>query len=83
MTDWTEERCSSQPDEVQAISSGKIIQRRNIEKVDHAEENGMPAYTEYVCESRKMTVAEYAMLKAEEQDAAIDDLTIASLGGEA
>lgn len=81
MKDWTQERCSSRPDELQVIAPGLFIQRRNIKEVSHEadEEAGTEAYTEYVCESREITESEYAMLGSIEQintDKAIDAYTL-------
>lgn len=78
MTDWKEERCSEQPSELQTIAPGLFMQRRNIEFVEHEEEEGMPAYSEYVCECRKISESEYNTLKAIENiktDEAIDAYT--------
>lgn len=82
MKQWTQERCSEQPQELQLISSGTYIQRRNIEEVTHEADEvaGTDAYTEWVCESREITVSEYEMLKSiEEIDTteAIDAYTLA------
>lgn len=81
MKDWTQERCSERPDELQVIAPGLFMQRRNIKKVEHEadETAGQEAYTEYVCESREITESEYAMLGSIEQistDKAIDEYTL-------
>lgn len=81
MKQWTEERCAEQPQELQLIASDTYMQRRNIEKVEHEadEQAGTEAYTEWVCESREITVSEYEMLKSiEEIDTtqAIDEYTM-------
>lgn len=81
MKDWTQERCSERPDELQVIAPGLFMQRRNIQKVEHEvdETAGLEAYTEYVCESREITESEYAMLGSIEQintDKAIDEYTL-------
>lgn len=79
MKDWTMERCSEQPDELQVIAPGILMQRRNIRKVDHEEDEQLgDAYTEWTCESREIAESEYHMLKSiEEIDAAsaIDEYT--------
>ena len=69
MKQWTEERCAEQPQELQLIASDTYMQRRNIEKVEHEadKEAGREAYTEWVCESREITVSEYEMLKSIEE----------------
>lgn len=82
MKQWTEERCAEQPQELQLISSDTYMQRRNIKQVEHEadEAAGAEAYTEWVCESREITVSEYEMLKSiEEIDTteAIDAYTLA------
>ncbi len=82
MKQWTQERCAEKPKELQFIASDTYIQRRNIKKVTHEanEVAGTDAYTEWVCESREITVSEYEMLKSiEEIDTteAIDAYTLA------
>ncbi len=59
MKDWTQERCSERPAELQVIAPGLFMQRRSIQKVEHEadETAGLEAYTEYVCESRELEVA--------------------------
>lgn len=81
MTEWTKEYCASQPDEVQAIGPGLLIQRKDITEVEHpAEETpGSDAYTVWECMSREITVSEYEMLQSiTEIDTgkAIDDYTM-------
>lgn len=63
MTNWTIEHCSAEPKELEIIGSNLYIQRKNIERVRHPEENGMPAYTDYICESREISFDEYNLLK--------------------
>ncbi len=78
MKAWKEERCAEQPSEIQLISSKTYIQRRNIEEEHHEATEDMEAYTDYVCESRVITVSEYEMLKSIEEidsTAAIDAYT--------
>lgn len=82
MKQWTEERCAEQPQELQLISSDTYMQRRNIKQVEHEADEvaGAEAYTEWVCESREITISEYEMLKSiEEIDTteAIDAYTLA------
>lgn len=81
MTKWAEERCSAQPEELQLIADGLYMERRNIEEVTHEadEAAGTEEWTEWVCESREISVSEYEMLKSIEQidtTQAIDDYTI-------
>lgn len=64
------------------------IQRRNIQQEEHPEQEGMAAYTDYVCESREITESEYAMLKSIEEirtdeavTAAIDEYTMQLMEG--
>lgn len=79
MTEWTKESCSHKPDEIQTIAPGLMIQRRNIEKVDHPETDTDAAYSTWECESREITVSEYEMLQSiTEIDTgkAIDDYTM-------
>lgn len=78
MKQWKEERCSTQPNELEAIADGVLMQRRNINEVFHEATEEMAAYTDYVCESREITVSEYEMLKSIENintDKAIDAYT--------
>ena len=69
MKEWKKEQCASQPDELQLISADTYIQRRNVEEVEHEadEAAGTEAYTEWICESREISVSEYAMLKSIEE----------------
>lgn len=82
MTKWEEEHSTEQPAELQVVAPGIYRQRRNIQKVDHEKTDFMPAYSEYVCESREITVSEYEQLKSIEDistekavNAAIDNYT--------
>lgn len=79
MKQWKEERCSTQPKELEVIADGVLMQRRSIEAVEHEDTEDMAAYTDYVCESREITVSEYEMLKSIEginTDKAIDAYTL-------
>ena len=79
MKQWKEERCSTQPKELEVIADGVLMQRRNIEAVEHEATEDMAAYTDYVCESREITVSEYEMLKSIEginTDKAIEEYTL-------
>lgn len=82
MTEWTKERCSEQPAELQIIAPGLYIQRKDITKVEHEADEiaGTEAYTDYECMSREISVSEYEMLKSiEDIDTAeaIDAYTLA------
>lgn len=64
------------------------IQRRNITEQEHEEKDGMAAYTDFVCESREISVGEYEMLKSieaiktdEAVTAAIDEYTMQLMEG--
>ena len=81
MTKWTEERCTVCPQELQSIAEGIYMERRNIEEITHEtdEATGTEEWTEWVCESREISVSEYEMLKSIEQidtTQAIDDYTM-------
>ena len=79
MKQWKEERCSTQPKELEVIADGVLMQRRNIEAVEHEATEEMAAYTDYVCESREITVSEYEMLKSIEginTNKAIEEYTL-------
>ena len=69
MRQWTEERCSEKPLELQVIADGLYMERRNIKEVTHEADKvtGTEAYTEWVCESREISVSEYEMLKSIEE----------------
>ena len=67
MKAWKEERSAERPSELQLISPETYIQRRNIEEEHHEATEDMEAYTDYVCESRIVTVSEYEMLKSIEE----------------
>ena len=78
MKEWTKERCSEEPQELQLVADGIYFQRKNIEKVQHKATEGMEAYTDWECDSREITVSEYQMLESIKQintDKAIDDYT--------
>lgn len=64
MTLWKEERCSSQPEEVQVIATGLLMERRDIRQVNHEATDMEPAYTDWVCMSREISESEYQMLKS-------------------
>ena len=73
MKQWKEEHCTLEPAELEAIGKDLLIQRRN---------------TEFVCESREITVAEYEMLKSVEEidttkavNTAIDEYTLSLMEG--
>ena len=80
MKEWKEEHCQQQPEEIQVIGDGLLMQRRNIHEVTHKADKkaGTPAYSEWVSEAREITEAEYQMLKSIEEisaEAAIDAYT--------
>ena len=82
MKEWTKERCSEEPQELQLVADGIYsaetnlgdfvadgiyIQRKNIKKVQHEATEGMEAYTDWECDSREITVSEYQMLESIKQ----------------
>ena len=88
MKQWTEERSEHRPQELQLVAPNLYIQRRNIQQEEHPEREGMAAYTDYVCESREISVGEYEMLKSieaiktdEAVTAAIDEYTMQLMEG--
>lgn len=88
MKQWTEERSAQRPAELQLVAPNLYIQRRNITAQEHEEQDGMAAYTDYVCESREITESEYEMLKSIEEiktdkavNAAIDEYTMQLMEG--
>lgn len=66
MKDWKVERCSEQPLKLQIIAPGLYMQRRNITEEHHEERDGMPAYTDWVCECREISVEEYHQIVVDE-----------------
>ena len=77
--EWTEERSTQEPDALQLVAPNIYIERRNIEAIEHEETEESPAYTDYKCESREISVDEYNMLKSIEQistSKTIDDYTM-------
>jgi hypothetical protein len=79
MKQWKEERCSVRPEALQLIADDIYIQRRNIEEMNHEATDEQEAYTEYICESREITVSEYQMLQSIEEidtQKAVDDYTM-------
>jgi hypothetical protein len=51
MKEWTKERCSEEPQELQLVADGIYIQRKNIERVQHEATEGMEAYADWECDS--------------------------------
>ncbi|MCD8364790.1 MAG: hypothetical protein LUC83_03055 [Clostridiales bacterium] len=78
MTNWTQERCATEPEELQLIADGLYIQRKDITEVEHEATDDQEAYVDYECMSREITVSEYQMLASIEEidtTAAIDAYT--------
>ena len=78
MKQWKEERCSMQPNELEVIADGMLMQRRNVRAVFHESMGEREAFTDYMCESREITVSEYEMLNRIDDintDKAIDAYT--------
>ena len=86
MKEWTKERCSEEPQELQLVADGIYIQRKNIEKVQHEATEGMEAYTDWECDSREITVSEYQMTKeqiaARVEKGTIDEAEYEEITGE-
>ena len=79
MKQWREERCAELPEELQLISDNTYMQRKDIVEINHEDSDNMPAYKEYVCQSREITISEYEMLQSIEQiqiNEAIDNYTV-------
>ena len=88
MKQWAEERCANQPAELQLVGPNTYIQRRNIRQEEHEATEQAAAYTDFVCESREISVGEYEMLKSIEEirtdeavSAAIDEYTMQLMEG--
>lgn len=58
-SEWREESLTREPLEFEQLNNEQYIQRRNIVKVHHPEEDGMPTYDEWQCESRVIFEKEY------------------------
>lgn len=78
MNEWREEHLARFPEEFEKISEISFMQRRNIVEVSHEAIDGMPAYTEYICECREISVADYVMLINERTQAKIQELELNS-----
>ena len=64
MKEWSKEICSEKPEELQLIAPDTYIERKDIVEVQHEETEDMPAYTDYECMSREISVSEYNMIKS-------------------
>lgn len=79
MTNWVEDICSEEPNELTEGSQTSYIQRRNIHKVTIPAIDDMPAYDQWISEARTITKDEYNMLQSIKEigtDEAIDDYTL-------
>lgn len=74
MTEWTQEQLAHQPDEFTPISENTVMQRRNIQQVEHKGKDGQPAYKEYMCECRKLTNTEYQQILQKMADERMNDI---------
>lgn len=88
MKQWAKEISPQKPAELQLIAPNLFIQRRNIVEQEHEEQEGQPAYTDFVCESREITESELAMLQSVEEiqtdkavSSAIDEYTMQLMEG--
>ena len=73
---------------MQLVAPDTFIQRRNIQQEEHEATEQAAAYTDFVCESREISVGEYEMLKSIEEirteeavSAAIDEYTMQLMEG--
>ena len=64
MKEWSKERCSEKPEQLQLVAPDTYIERKDIVEVRHEETDYMPAYTDYECMSREISVSEYNMIKS-------------------
>ena len=64
MKEWSKERCSEKPEELQLVAPDTYIERKDIVEVQYEETEDMPAYTDYECMSREISVSEYNMIKS-------------------
>lgn len=68
MEEWKIERCPNMPEEFERVAPNTYIQRRNIEEEEHEAQDGMPEYTDYVCEYRYISADDYIdILKKQEE----------------
>lgn len=73
---------------MQLVAPDTFIQRRNIQPEEHEATDQQAAYTDFVCDSREISVGEYEMLKSIEEirtdeavTAAIDEYTMQLMEG--
>lgn len=52
------------PEQLQLIAPDTYIERKDIVEVQHEETDYMPAYADYECMSREISVSEYNMIKS-------------------
>lgn len=64
MKEWSKERCSEKPEQLQLVTPDTYIERKDIVEIQHEETEDMPAYTDYECMSREISVSEYQMLQS-------------------
>lgn len=64
MKEWSKERCSEKPEQLQLVAPDTYIERKDIVEIQHEETEDMPAYTDYECMSREISVSEYQMLQS-------------------
>ena len=64
MKEWSKERCSEKPEQLQLVAPDTYIERKDIVEVQHEETEDMPAYTDYECMSREISVSEYQMIQS-------------------
>ena len=64
MKEWSKEICSEKPEELQLIAPDTYIERKDIVAVEQEETEDMPAYTNYECMSREISMSEYQMLQS-------------------
>ena len=78
MKEWSKEICSEKPEQLQLIAPDTYIERKDIVEVQHEETEDMPAYTDYECMSREISVRDYNMISSISEiniNAAIDAYT--------
>ena len=62
MTEWRKTNFADVPKEIEIIGRGLYLQCRNIEQIEHEEQDGMPSYIDWECDSREITFEEYNLI---------------------
>ena len=80
MTEWKTEYCAERPEPLQQVGIELYIQRRNIHEATHTIE-GEETYTDWECESREITFAEFEQERSDLRLDDIEDVLAEIIGG--